>query len=66
MDVGRNLISVKFGGISGLVKSGRFFRQRVDIGGNLRLIDLSGFLRFQFRVRVAHYRAFLCAIRGSK
>ena len=42
------------------------FRSLMDINGNLRLIDLSGFPRFQFRVKVVYYRAFLLAIRGGK
>jgi len=46
VDIGGNLISVKFGGILRLVESGRFLRRRVDISRNLRLVDLSGFSRF--------------------
>ena len=46
MDIGGNLISVKFGRILRLVESGRFLRRKVDIGRNLRLVDLSGFPRF--------------------
>ena len=46
MYISGNLISVKFGGISKLVKSGKFLRQKVDISGNLRLTDLGGFFRF--------------------
>ena len=46
MDISGNLISVKFGGISKLVKSGKFLRQKVDISGNLKLINPSGFPRF--------------------
>jgi hypothetical protein len=33
-------------GIPKLVKSGGFLRRKMDIGGNLRLIDFSGFPRF--------------------
>ena len=66
MDVDGNLISVKFSGISGLVEFSRFLRQKVDISGNLRLIDPSGFPRFQFRARVARYKTSLYIIRGSK
>ena len=66
MDVSRNFISVKFGGISGLVKFNRFLRQGVDISKNLRLIDLSRFPKFQFRVKAVHYKTFLLTIRGSK
>ena len=66
MGVNRSLTSVKFGRVSKLVKSGGFFRYKVDISGNLRLIDFSGFPRFQFEVRVMHYRIFLLIIRGGK
>ena len=48
------------------MKFGGFLRYKVDISGNLRLIDLSGFLKFQFRVRVVFYRVFLLATGGSK
>ena len=44
----------------------RFLRYRVDISENLRLVNLSGFFRFQFRVKVVYYRAFLLIIKGSK
>jgi len=46
VDISGNLISVEFGGILGLVESGGFFGRGVDISGNLRLVDLSGFPRF--------------------
>ena len=46
MDIGRNFILIKFGGISKLVKFNRFLKYKVDISGNLRLMDFSGFLRF--------------------
>jgi len=46
VDIGENLILVKFGGILRLVESGKFLRRGVDISGNLRLVDLSGFPRF--------------------
>ena len=49
-----------------MVKSNRFLRHRVDIGGNLRLMDFSGFPKFQFGVRIVRYRTFLLIIRGSK
>ena len=45
-DVVGYLILVKFSGIIRLVESGRFLRYRVDISGNLRLIDLSRFFKF--------------------
>ena len=54
MDASRYLVSVKFGGI---------IRYRVDISRNLRL---SGFPKFQFRVKVIHYRAFLLVMGGGK
>ena len=66
MDVIRYLILVKFSGIIRLVKSGGFFRYRVDISRNLRLMDLSEFFKFQFRVRVISYRAFLFVTGGGK
>jgi len=37
---------VEFSRIPRLVESGRFLRRRVDISGNLRLIDFSRFPRF--------------------
>ena len=46
MDVVGYLILVKFSGIIRLVESGEFLRYGVDINGNLRLMDLSGFLKF--------------------
>jgi hypothetical protein len=48
------------------VESSRFLRCRIDIGGNLRLVDLGRFPRFQFRVRVVYYKAFLLITGGSK
>ena len=57
---------MEFSRISRLVESGIFFRQGVDINRNLRLINPSGFPRFQFRAGVVYYRAFLYIIRGSK
>ena len=46
VDVVRYLILVEFSGIIRLVESGKFLRYRVDISGNLRLMDLSGFPKF--------------------
>jgi len=46
VDVGRFLMLVEFSRIPVLVESSRFLRRRVDISGNLRLVDLSGFPRF--------------------
>ena len=44
----------------------RFLRYRVDISGNLRLMDLSGFFKFWFRVKTVFYKAFLFATGGGK
>jgi hypothetical protein len=41
---------VEFGRILRLVELSRFLRCRVDIGGNFRLVNPSGFLRFRLRV----------------
>jgi len=46
VDISRVFILIETSRIFGLVESSRFFRRRVDIGGNLRLIDFSEFLRF--------------------
>ena len=46
MDVSGNFILVEFGKISRLVESGGFFRYKVDISRNLRLMDFSRFPRF--------------------
>ena len=46
MDVSGNLIFLKFGGILRLVESGKFLRRRVDISGNLRLVDFGRFSKF--------------------
>ena len=43
MDISGIFILVEFGRIFGLVESGGFLRCRVDISGNIRLVDLSGF-----------------------
>ena len=48
------------------MESGGFLRRRVDIGGNLSLVDLSGFPRFQFRVRAASYKVLLLIIGDGK
>ena len=65
-DVIRYIILVKFSRIIRLVESSKFFRYRVDISGNLKLINLSGFLKFWFRVRAVSYRAFLLVMGGGK
>jgi len=44
--VGRILMLVEFGGILMLVKSGRFLRRKVNISGNLTLVESGGIFRF--------------------
>ena len=46
VDIIRYLILIKFSGIIGLVESGGFLKYKIDISGNFRLMDLSGFFRF--------------------
>jgi hypothetical protein len=46
VDISRIFILVEFGRILRLVESGGFLRYRVDISGNLRLVDLGRFPRF--------------------
>jgi hypothetical protein len=46
VDISGIFILVEFGRILRLVESGGFLRCRIDISGNLRLVDLSGFPRF--------------------
>jgi len=48
--IGRNLTLVEFSGIPRLVEFGRFLGYGVDSCGNFRLVDYSGFFRFQFWV----------------
>ena len=57
MIINGNLMSVEFSG---------FLRHRVDFSGNLRLIDLSGFLGLWFGVKAIYYKVFLFVTRGSK
>ena len=66
IDVSGNFTLMEFGGIPRLVKSSKFLRHRVDISKNLRLINFSRFLKFQFKVRIVHYKTFLLAMRGGK
>ena len=66
IDASKYLILVNFGGIVRLVKSSKFLKCRVDINKNLRLMDLSGFPKFQFTVRAIYYRTFLFATGGGK
>ena len=65
MDASRYLTLVEFSRIIRLVEFNKFLKYKVDISGNLRLIDLSGFLKFRFRVRVEYYRVFLLAMGGG-
>ena len=65
-DVYGYLISVEFSGIIRSVESSKFLRYRVDINRNLRLMDFSGFFKFQFRVKAVFYKAFLLTTGGSK
>ena len=66
VDIVRYLILVEFSGIIRSVESGRFLRYGVDISGNLRLMDLSGFPKFRFRVKAVSYKVFLLAMGGGK
>ena len=66
VDIIRYFILMEFSRIIRLVESNKFFRYRIDINRNLRLIDLSRFFKFQFRVRVVSYRAFLLIMGGGK
>ena len=55
-----------FSKILRLVESGGFLKHRVDISGNLRLVDPSGFLRLLFGIITAGYKAFLLAVKSGK
>ena len=57
---------MKFSGIIRLVESSGFLKCKIDISGNLRLMDFSKFFKFQFKVRVVSYKAFLLATGGGK
>ena len=46
MGVNGSFTLVKFGGVPRLIKSSKILRHRVDISGNLKLIDLNKFPRF--------------------
>ena len=48
------------------MKSSGFLKYRVDISRNLRLMDLSKFFKFWFRVKVIYYKVFLLIIGGGK
>ena len=57
---------MEFGGISrSLIDIGRNIIF-IEFSRNLRLVDLSGFPIFWFRVRVVGYKALLLIIGGSK
>jgi len=77
MDVGRYFRSVVdvCGYFRSVADICRYFRSVADVGGysvlvefggNLKLVDPSGFLRFLFRVGIVGYKTFLLAARGSK
>ena len=59
---------MEFSRILGLVESSGILRYRVDIGKNLRLVNLGGFPRFyfRFRFRAVRYKAFLLITGGGK
>jgi len=57
MVINKNLVLMEFNG---------FLRRKIDFGGNLRLIDLSGFLGLWFGVKAIYYKVFLFVTRGSK
>ena len=38
----------------------------MEFSGIIRLVDLSEFFKFQFRVRAVYYKAFLLAMGGGK
>ena len=66
MDINRNFILIEFDGISRLMEFSKFFKYRVDIGGNFRLINFSGFFKFWFGVRMVYYKIFLLIIKSGK
>ena len=55
MDISRIFILVEFSRILRLVEFSGFLRCRIDISGNLRLVDLGRFPRFYFRFRFFKY-----------
>ena len=57
MGISGIFILVEFGGILRLVESGGFLRYRVNISRNSK---------FQFGVRVIHYKTFLLITGGGK
>ena len=57
---------MEFGEIPRFIGFGKFLEYKIDISGNLRLINFSRFFRFWFRVKAVYYKVFLLIIRGSK
>jgi hypothetical protein len=49
-----------------LVKFSGFLRHTAYINRNLKLINLSTFLRIRFKVKVIYFKAFLFIIKGGK
>ena len=66
IDVVGYFILVEFNRIIRSVEFSKFLRYKINISRNLRLIDLSRFLKFWFRVRVVSYKVFLLAMGGGK
>ena len=60
----RSLIDV--GGYSRSLTDANRYLILVEFSRIIRLVDLSKFLKFQFRVRVVFYRAFLLTMGGGK
>ena len=46
VDISRSFAFIEFGRLPRLVEFSGFLRYRIEIGGNLRLVDLGGFSRF--------------------
>ena len=65
IDISGNLILIEINGIPMLVELGRFLGY-MDISGNFRLVGLSRFSRFCFRIWAASHKAFLLVTRDSK
>jgi len=57
---------MEFSKILRLVEFSKFSKYKVGISRNLRLVDLSGFLRFWFRVRTINCGVLLLATGGGK
>ena len=65
VDISGNLILVEFGGIPGLVESGRFLGY-IYISRNFRLVGSSRFSRFRYSVYIVNYKALLPIAGGGK